>query len=276
MAKKQVSRQPDKKEPAEDKKPARQQPKETPDDYEPIELTSHKQLLTEQNELFRRFNSSPELSTLLFINPVLAFQEVGVTMSPEIAHHVLHTIQHPPHMRRQRDALEASLKEALGEVPQPNNREWLAATLFEKLDVPPLQTSGYRPEYKSQLNDEVVEKLQAMRPKKRKRPLTKTRGGGMRLRVRTTRPAIRRMDLDAPLPELKRAEQPPKSMSLETLYFYKDSHPVARELLELGIIQQRSFPIHSGDSYRKVKSGERRSAFRSWIRAVRFPEDGES
>lgn len=276
MAKKKASRQPTNKKPAEKKSPSRQQPKVSPDDYEPIELTSHKQLISEQAELFRRFNSSPELSTLLFINPVLAFREVGVTMSPEIAHHVLHTIQHPPHMRRQRDALEASLKEALGEMPQPNNREWLATTLFEKLKVRPLQTSGYRPVYKSELSDEVVGKLQAMRPKKRKRPPRKTRSGGMRLRVQTTRPAVRRMDLDAPLPKLKRAKEPPKSMSLETLYFYKDSHPAARELLELGIIQQRSFPIHSGDSYRKVKSGERRSAFRSWIRVVRFPEDGES
>lgn len=276
MTKKRASRRRDTEKAAEEKQQAKQEPKETPEDYEPIKLTSHKQLISDQAELFRRFNSNPELSTLLFINPVLAFREVGVTMTPEIAHHVLHTIQHPPHMRRQRDALEASLKEELGEMPQPNEPEWLATTLFEKLEVTPLKTRGYRPAYKSELSDEVVEKLQAMRPKKRKRPLTRTRGGGMRLRVRTTRPAVRRMDLDAPLPELERAKRPPKTMSLETLYFYKDSHPVARQLLELGIIERRSFPIHSGDSYRRIKSGERQNAFRSWIRAVRFPEDGDS
>lgn len=276
MTKKRASRRRDTEKAAEEKQQAKQEPKETPEDYEPIKLTSHKQLISDQAELFRRFNSNPELSTLLFINPVMAFREVGVTMTPEIAHHVLHTIQHPPHMRRQRDALEASLKEELGEMPQPNEPEWLATTLFEKLEVTPLKTRGYRPAYKSELSDEVVEKLQAMRPKKRKRPLTRTRGGGMRLRVRTTRPAVRRMDLDAPLPELERAKRPPKTMSLETLYFYKDSHPVARQLLELGIIERRSFPIHSGDSYRRIKSGERQNAFRSWIRAVRFPEDGDS
>lgn len=276
MTKKRASRRRDTEKATEEKEQAKQQSKETPEEYEPIKLTSHKQLISKQAELFRRFNSNPELSTLLFINPVLAFREVGVTMTPEIAHHVLHTIQHPPHMRQQRDTLEASLKEELGEMPQPNDPEWLATILFEKLELTPLKTRGYRPVYKSELSDEVVEKLQAMRPKKRKRPLTKTRGGGMRLRVRTARPAVRRMDLDAPLPDLERAERPPKTMSLETLYFYKDSHPVARQMLELGIIERRSFPIHSGDSYRRIKSGERQNAFRSWIRAVRFPKDGDS
>jgi TnpA family transposase len=83
------------------------------------------------------------------------------------------------------------------------------------------------------------------------------------------------MDLDAPLPSLKPAKKAPKTISLETLYFYKDSHPLARDLLELGIIERRSFPIHSADSYRKIKTGEKPNAFHSWIKALRFPEEDE-
>jgi len=46
----------------------------------------------------------------------------------------------------------------------------------------------------------------------------------------------------------------------------------ARQVLELGIIQRRAWPIHSGAAYRKVQKGERRSALLGWIKSIRFPE----
>jgi hypothetical protein len=83
------------------------------------------------------------------------------------------------------------------------------------------------------------------------------------------------MDLDAELPPLPSASAAPKKLSLEELYFYKESHPVARQLLELGIVQRQAFPIHSADSYRRIKRGEKSNAFRGWIRGIRFPDAAE-
>lgn len=236
--------------------------------FEPLKLESHRALISEQPRLFQRFNENPDLANLLLINPVLAFREVGVEMTPEIAHHVLHTRQHPPRQRQRREELEASLKEALGEKPRPEDPAWLAEVLFERLEVAPLKTAGQEPAYKPPLNEAAVKRLQALRPKRRQK-LTREKGGVIRMRFK--RPTLRRIDLDAKLPDLEPSDERPEELDLETLYFYKESHPLARDLLELGVIKRRAFPVHSGDSYRRIKEGLKKNAFRSWITAVRFP-----
>lgn len=244
--------------------------KKSPPDFEPLHLTTHRDLIDRQPELFQRFNDHPELANLLLINPVLAFKEVGVTMSREIAHHVLHTRQHPPRQRQRRDELEAKLTEALGEKPQPENEAWNSRLLFKLLKLKPLATRGRRPEYQAPMNTDAIKRLEALRPKRQRRDKTDRQSGSF-IRVNIDRPAVRRLDLSAELPKLKPAKRPPKTVSLNTLYFYKDSHPLVRDVLELGMIKARSFPVHSGDSYRQIKSGKKRNAFRTWISSVRFP-----
>jgi hypothetical protein len=269
-----------------------------PANFEPIRLEGHRDLIVQQSALFRRFNDHPELATLLLINPVLAFGEVGVEMSREIAHHVLHTLQHPPRQRRRRDELEASLKEKIGELPRPEDPQWVSQFLFEKLQLTPLKTDGLKPAYKAPLNAAAIERLQALRPKRQLRrqqqaeseykqlesasdqPATRlsTRVGRSALRIKMTHNAPRRLDIEADLPPLQEAHRAPTEVNLETLYFYKDSHPLACDLLELGIIKRRSFPIHSGDSYRQIKEGQKNNAFRTWVKSIRFAEapDDES
>jgi hypothetical protein len=239
--------------------------------FAPLNITTHRELLTYQGEIFARLNQDPKAAGMLLINPVLAFRDVGVEMTREIAHHVLHTIQHTPRLRKRRDALEAELSEALGEPPQADNPAWVSRFLFETLQLEPLETEGLEPTYKAPLNEAAVKRLQEVRPQRQRKEKLSPRSSF--LRVRLTRPAVRRLDVDAPLPELRPAKEAPQEVDLETLYFYKESHPLARALLELGIIQRRSFPIHSADSYRRIKRGEKPNAFRSWIDAVRFPED---
>jgi hypothetical protein len=248
------------------------QGKEETTGFEPIRIDTHRGLVTERHAIFQRFNENPELSTLILINPVLAFREVGVEMTQEVSHHVFHTLQHTPAMRQRREELEAKLKKAIGEAPQANDPEWVSKYLFEKLGLQPLDTSGYEPEYRSPLNAEAIERLQALRPKRRQRYSRQRRSfkPGV-VRVKTWRPAVRRLDLDAKLPELQPATETPKTVSLEALYFYK-SHPLVRDLLELGIIARRGFPFHTGSSYRDIRDGLKPNAFRAWIRSVRFPE----
>jgi len=47
---------------------------------------------------------------------------------------------------------------------------------------------------------------------------------------------------------------------------------IARQALELGILQRQSFPFQTPDAFRRIRDAEKRNAFRAWIRSVRFPE----
>lgn len=242
--------------------------------YEPIVITTHRGLITEQQKIFKRFNENPEISRLLFINPVLAFKELNVELSPKIAAHVLHTLQHNAPDRERRTELEEKLRAELGEPPQPNNPAWLSRIVFEKLKLTPLQTRGRQPAFRPPLNEEILKRLQELRPKPRRpEPPLLGPGLGTGVRVGVWTPSIRRIDLDAPAPTLPQAAKQPKTLSLEGLFFYKDLNPIAHDLLELGLIQKRGFNFHSSASYRKIRSGQKYNAFYSWIKYVQFPEE---
>lgn len=242
-------------------------------EFPPIEINSHRELAERSQEIMARLNAEPELAAMLFINPVLAMQDVNVKLSTEIAHHVLHATQHPPETRKRRDALEEKIKKELDQTPQPNNPAWVSEVLFQRLNVQPLDTRGANPIYKPALNAAAIERLQKRRPRaKPKYDLRLKARGTASVRLKEWSAAVRRLDLDAQLPQLPQAPEPPQEVTLEELYFYRDSHPLIRDLLELGVLQRLSFPIHTGDAYRKIKAGERPNAFRAWFRNVRFKE----
>lgn len=237
-----------------------------------LQISTHDGLAKHQDEIFARFAQHPQFSPLLLINPVLAFAEMGVKLSPDVADHVLRAIQHPPKVRQRRGEIEKRLAASFDGPAQPLDPKWVARALFEKLKLVPLDTQGLAPSYRPAIEPETLARLQAQRPVLRravttglKRPLR-----GTTISLAEPRPSTRRMDLDAALPKLAVAAQAPAEVTLEQLYFYKDSSPVARDLLELGVLQRRSFPIHSGDSYRKIRAGEKPNAFRSWITSLRF------
>jgi hypothetical protein len=249
-----------------------QGPQESESPFPDLTIDSHRALATQQREIFRRFNQRPDLSRLLLLNPALAFREVGVQLTPALRHHVLHAVEHPPATLRRRRELESSLADALEESPRPLEPEWVSALLFDKLKLEPLAIKGLTPAYREPLNAPFIARLTKLRP-----PATKNRypprrqQGGMRLQPPPWTPLLQRLDLDAPLPEIKKARRKPAAVSLQELYFYKDSHPLARDVLELGIILARGFPIQSPESYRRIKEGTKRNALHSWIKSVHFP-----
>ncbi len=242
--------------------------------YDPIVINSHSGLVTEQQKIFKRINENPEISRLFFINPVLAFKELNVSLSPKIADHVLRTLQHDTADRERRAALEEKLRTELGEPPQPNNPAWLARILFDKLKLQPLQTRGRQPTFRPPLNEDILKRLQELRPKPRiPPPPLKGPGFGTGVRVAGWKPSFQKIDLDAPAPSLPAAKQKPKSVSLDALFFYKDLNPAAHDLLELGLIQKRGVNFHSSADYRKSRSGQKYNAFHAWIKSVHFPEE---
>jgi hypothetical protein len=245
-------------------------------EFEPVEISTHRDLSQNIPEINRRLNENPELAKLLLVNPALAFKEVGAALSPEITHHILHTIQHSTTARQRQDEMEKELQVELGEKPQPHNAEWVSKFLFEKLDLKPLDVTTLTPLYRSPLSEETFKRLQALRPAGRRTPKDTVGGRPVShasLQLDDHRPAARRLDLDADLPKMKRARSKPKGVDFEELYFYKDSHPLVRKVLEFGILQIRSFPVVSADRFRKIRNKEEKNLLYSWIKSVRFPEE---
>ncbi len=240
-----------------------------------LEIKDEKTLSALGPQLNRLLNARPELAAMLFINPVLAMKEAGVKLSRPVTHHILSRLRHRPAMRERREKLEARLREALGEVPRPNNPAWLSQTLFEKLQLPPLDTRNLTPRYKPAHDADTEKRLQALRPRRTHRyPRLSSRPqhtGQLSMQA-VPPPSARRLDLAADIPRPGPARHPPKRLSLEALYFYKDSNPIARDLLELAIIQRRGLRLHSRYSYRLIKEGKRRNVFRRWFRKVTLPE----
>lgn len=243
-------------------------------DFDKLAIQDRRELVTKQREILHRLNTNPELAVLLAINPALALKEVGVDLSKEAAHHVLRTFRYPRELRQRRQELEECLKAALNEKAQPNNPKWVSRLLFEKLQLQPLDTQGQTPKYIEPIDSTTMERLQALRPK----PERRERYTNLRS-VRETVLALipppssaRRMDLNAALPALQPACEIPQQVTLEELYFYKDSHPLVYKVLELGILQRQAFPIQTGSSFRQIKRGEKKNALYSWITSVKFPE----
>jgi hypothetical protein len=238
-----------------------------------VEINDHEALASLGTQINRVLNADPRLAAMLFVNPVLAMQEAGVKLSRPMVHHILSRLRHPPAMRERREYLEKTLREALGGTPQPNNSAWLARALFKKLKLQALDTDGLSPSYHPLRDAQAQQRLQSLRPKRTHRytELPRRHKPGQ-LQVRERAPTLRRMDLNAKLPALKPDKHVPKRVSLEMLYFYKDSNPVARDLLELAIIQRRGLRLHSRHSYRLIKEGKRGNVFHRWFRRVSFPE----
>ncbi len=241
---------------------------------ERLYLKSHKDLLSRKTEIFKRIRDNPELSRLIILNPVVAFEEMGIQVSSSIQHHILTTIQYSPKVRQRQEKLEKTLNEKLGKMPQPNNPEWVSQFLFTELKLEPLNTRGLKPTYRPLANEPMLNRLSRLRAPARKRYHYKPRIlRGSAIKIKLWQPAIHKMDLNAPLPKIKTMKTVPKKITLEELYFYKDSHPLVHDLLELGIIQHTAFQVHSRSNIRKINEGKVDNALYRWIKTVRFPEE---
>lgn len=237
----------------------------------PIRINSHRALAAQQRVLAERVAAHPGLSVMLLINPVLAFKELGVKLSAEVARHVLHAVQHPAALRDRRDELENRLKKTLGEPARPTDPAWNAHLLFGLCKLAPLAIGDQAPAYAPPLGQQQAQKLHALRPPGQVR-YAQPRRLDPRSRVGSVdwKASLRRLDLSAPAPPLAQADCRPEAVPLEDLWFYKALDPRVHDALELGIIQRRAFPIHTPDSFRKVLAGDKPNAFRSWIKQLRF------
>jgi hypothetical protein len=234
-----------------------------------LEITSHRELAVARQEIVNRLHANPGIARLLLINPICAFEDIGVKVSPEIAKHILLTLQNSAETTARREALTSSLKNAAGEKPQPSHPAWVAKFLFQKLKLKPLDTSGATPVYKPTVDPALAAKQMASIPKLNTAPALPHPDHGTAFVFPSITPGVRNLDLDASAPKLPEASEAPAGVDLTTLYFYKDVDQHAHDLLELGIIESQSVQISTPDTYRKIKSGKMPNPW-GWIGYVTF------
>jgi hypothetical protein len=233
-------------------------------------LDSHRKLAAAQQEIANRLEANQDIARLLLVNPLCAFQDVGVEVSPEIASHILHTLHNSPEAATRREALQNKLRAVTDERPQPLNPEWVANFLFHKLKLQPLQTGGATPVYKPTVDPAIAAGQLASIPKLNISPKLPHPDHGTSFVFDTIKPGVRHLDLDTPAPKLPGADEIPTSVDLTALYFYKDIDARAHDLLELGLIETQSTQISTPDTYRKIKAGELPNPFGTWITSIRF------
>lgn len=219
--------------------------------------------------LAKRLAADPEFSVMLLANPVLALEKYGIKLTDRLRSHVLQALRHPKALRDRRAALEHELEHKLGERPKPNDPKWLANRVFVERKLSPRQTEAASPAYREEDPGGIVASLKAARlPGTNRYPEVRRIQVTARLGVAPSPPTIRRLDLDAPLPDLPPASAVPVSLTLEQAWFYKDD-PVVRDLVELGTIERRGFRFRTPADFRAIAKGEKVDGFRAFVRAVR-------
>lgn len=246
-----------------------------PRQFEVFQVQDHRGMAVAFRKVAERVAEDPEFAIMLAINPVLAMDQYGIKLSPEMQDHVLRAVRHSPRLATRRQELEAKLTEALGGPPRVDDPVWLADVMFSRLELKPLDIGKAEPAYRPPLNADVLERLKPIRPEgkprySQPRRIKKTSSIGMK----PWKEAVRRLDLGAKPPSLPPAKERPERLTLESAWFYKDQNELARDLVELGQIQRMAFPVRTPDAFRKIAAGEQPNAFRSWITSIRFKDPG--
>lgn len=113
---------------------------------EPLVLNTHRDLVGNIREICLRLNENPDLARLVLVNPVLAFEDAGVQMTPEIKEHIIQAIRFPPALQEKLDQLELELHDelkALGlSYRLPLTAEQRSHVLFDVLKLERVETTA--------------------------------------------------------------------------------------------------------------------------------------
>lgn len=228
-----------------------------------ILIDSHRKLIGQARAMFAALAADPARTRLLLANPALAFESVGYRFSPEIREHILETMRHSGQAATRRTRLREELRKALGVEPRPADPLWLARTIFTRLNLPPLDTTGLQPPYRPQIPPDALERLNALRPARANRtPLPSAH----------PREALWRLDIDAAPPtDIPEADEAPPRLSLPHAWFYLGRHELVHPLLELGIIDANVAPVVTRTRFGAVARGTRTGDFVDWVTSIELP-----
>ena len=114
--------------------------------HEPLTLRTERDLRQNIRSISQRLNDMPDLARMLLVNPILALEDAGVQMSPEVKKHVMDALRFPPALVERRARLEAELRDELAahgvEHKLPLTPEQRAHLLFDVLRLEPRGAAG--------------------------------------------------------------------------------------------------------------------------------------
>lgn len=107
-----------------------------------IRVETERDLRRHMRAISRRLNDNPDIARLVFVNPILALQDIDVELTAEVKRHVMDALRFPPLLRERKAELEKELPAELRELGirarlplSPAERGHL---LFEVLELEPL------------------------------------------------------------------------------------------------------------------------------------------
>jgi hypothetical protein len=119
-----------------------------PRSNEPIRIETHRELRGNIRRICERFNADPGLARLLLVNPVLAFEDAGVELTPELKEHIINRLRFPPKLVERLARLEAEIREELQslgiDAALPLSAEQRAKVLFDVLKLSPVPAASGR------------------------------------------------------------------------------------------------------------------------------------
>jgi hypothetical protein len=124
------------------KQPAEHAMPEKPRSFEPISVNSERDMRQHMRAICQRFNDNPHLARLVLVNPILALEDVGVQLAPEIKDHIMQALRFPPRLEERKAELETDIKAELAKLKVPAELPLTPARrsqlLFQVLKLPPL------------------------------------------------------------------------------------------------------------------------------------------
>jgi len=116
---------------------------------EKIQVTVHRDLRKNIRAINERLNANPEIARLVLVNPILALEDVGVEIAPEVKEHIMEALRFPPALEKRKGELEAHLHAEFARLgfkaSLPLSVEQRAELLFGKLQLAPREPDDPRP-----------------------------------------------------------------------------------------------------------------------------------
>jgi hypothetical protein len=112
---------------------------------ERLSLNTERDLRNNIRNICQRLNDTPELARMLLVNPVLALEDAGVEMTPEVKQHIIDALRFPASLQKRRAELEVELGDELAALgvnyKLPLTQEQRAHLLFHVLKLEPHEES---------------------------------------------------------------------------------------------------------------------------------------
>jgi len=124
--------------------------KETGLTSDPIQVATHRDLRKHMRAICERLNAQPDIARLVFVNPILALEDVGVSLEPEAKQHIMDALRFPPKLQKRKAELAAELTEAFARegvtAKFPLTSKQRAHLVFRTLAIAPLAEDGQAPD----------------------------------------------------------------------------------------------------------------------------------